>query len=40
MELIREAKQKGAALVGIFHDEDIRDQVANELYFMTAPGEK
>ena len=40
VELIRGAKQKGAALVGIFHDEEVRDQVADELFFMTAPGEK
>ena len=40
VELIREAKQKGTALVGIFHDEKVRDQVADELFFMTAPGEK
>lgn len=35
VELIKEAKQKGAALVGIFHDEEVRGQVADELYYMN-----
>ena len=29
IDLIREAKQQGAAMVGIFHDEEVRDQVAD-----------
>ncbi|MFT6903541.1 MAG: alpha-D-ribose 1-methylphosphonate 5-triphosphate synthase subunit PhnL [Oleiphilaceae bacterium] len=29
--LILEAKAKGAAILGIFHDEEVRDQVADEL---------
>ncbi|MFZ4833892.1 phosphonate C-P lyase system protein PhnL [Rouxiella sp. Mn2063] len=33
--LIQQAKQRGAAIVGIFHDEDVRDQVADRLYTMT-----
>lgn len=28
IELIREARQRGAAIVGIFHDEEVRDAVA------------
>lgn len=35
VELIREAKTKGAAIVGIFHDEDVRNAVANRLIEMT-----
>lgn len=29
IELIREAKQRGSAIVGIFHDEEVRDAVAD-----------
>ena len=29
LELITEAKQRGSAMVGIFHDVDIRDRVAD-----------
>ncbi len=36
VELIREAKQRGAAIVGIFHDEDIRDAVADRLVDIKA----
>lgn len=32
VELILEAKQRGAALVGIFHDEEVREQVADREY--------
>ncbi|MCC4265211.1 phosphonate C-P lyase system protein PhnL [Oceanimonas baumannii] len=32
VELIYEAKARGAAIVGIFHDEDVREQVADRLY--------
>ena len=35
--LIEQAKQRGAAIVGIFHDEGIRQQVADRLYDMQAP---
>lgn len=35
VELIQEAKQRGAAIVGIFHDEINRNQVANRLYHMS-----
>jgi alpha-D-ribose 1-methylphosphonate 5-triphosphate synthase subunit PhnL len=34
VSLINEAKQRGAAIVGIFHDEDVREQVADRLYAM------
>ena len=30
--LIREAKAAGAAVVGIFHDADVRDRVADRLF--------
>lgn len=29
--MIREAKARGAAILGIFHDEEVRDQVADQL---------
>ncbi|MFH0256700.1 phosphonate C-P lyase system protein PhnL [Vibrio rumoiensis] len=35
VELIQEAKQRGAAIVGIFHDEINLNQVANRLYHMS-----
>ncbi|AVF36013.1 phosphonate C-P lyase system protein PhnL [Rahnella sikkimica] len=38
--LIEQAKARGAAVVGIFHDEDVRERVADRLYVMspeTAP---
>ncbi|MCE8021714.1 phosphonate C-P lyase system protein PhnL [Halomonas sp. MCCC 1A11036] len=31
IELIREAKARGAAMLGIFHDEDVRERVADRL---------
>ena len=31
VELIAEAKARGAAIVGIFHDEEVRDAVASPL---------
>ncbi|NAW34500.1 phosphonate C-P lyase system protein PhnL [Halomonas alimentaria] len=31
VQLIQEAKARGAALLGIFHDEDVRDRVADRL---------
>ncbi len=33
--LIEQAKARGAAIVGIFHDADVRERVANRLYAMT-----
>lgn len=35
--LIEQAKQRGAAIVGIFHDEGVRQQVADRLYDMQVP---
>ncbi|CAI1118137.1 Lipoprotein-releasing system ATP-binding protein LolD [Serratia liquefaciens] len=35
--LIEQAKRRGAAIVGIFHDEGVRQQVADRLYDMQAP---
>ncbi|EPF20405.1 Lipoprotein-releasing system ATP-binding protein LolD [Cedecea davisae] len=34
--LIQQAKARGAAIVGIFHDEAVREQVADRLHEMTA----
>ncbi|WP_047609137.1 phosphonate C-P lyase system protein PhnL [Rahnella aquatilis] len=34
--LIEQAKARGAAVVGIFHDEDVRERVADRLYEMSA----
>jgi len=34
-ELICEAKDRGAAIVGIFHDEEVRDAVADRLFHVT-----
>ena len=34
VSLIEEAKSRGAAIVGIFHDEEVRAQVADRLYEM------
>ena len=36
VELIREAKTRGAAIVGIFHDEAVRNDVADRLHPMGA----
>ena len=33
--MIREAKQAGAAIVGIFHDVAVRESVADRLYHVT-----
>lgn len=35
VELITEAKARGAAIVGIFHDEQLRDQVADQTIDLT-----
>ena len=37
--LIGEAKARGAAVVGIFHDRDVRDAVADRAFDMTARGD-
>jgi alpha-D-ribose 1-methylphosphonate 5-triphosphate synthase subunit PhnL len=36
IELIREAKLRGSAIVGIFHDEEVRDAVATRRFDFTA----
>lgn len=40
IELIQAAKQRGAAIVGIFHDSWVRDQVADRLHLMQEPNNK
>ncbi len=37
LDLINEAKAQGAAVVGIFHDEDVQNQVADELFEVKPP---
>jgi alpha-D-ribose 1-methylphosphonate 5-triphosphate synthase subunit PhnL len=32
VELIREARQRGSAIVGIFHDADVREAVADHIF--------
>ena len=34
--LIEEAKRAGSAIIGIFHDTEVRDQVADRLFEVTA----
>jgi alpha-D-ribose 1-methylphosphonate 5-triphosphate synthase subunit PhnL len=36
VRLIEEKKKAGAAIVGIFHDEDVRDKVADRVVDMAA----
>lgn len=38
IELIQQAKARGAAIVGIFHDAFVRQQVADRLYQLTEQG--
>lgn len=38
IELIREARQQGTALLGIFHDEAVRDAVATRHFALSAIG--
>jgi alpha-D-ribose 1-methylphosphonate 5-triphosphate synthase subunit PhnL len=40
MELIRRKKTEGVAMLGIFHDEDVREAVADRIIDVTefAPG--
>lgn len=35
VDLIREAKEQGTAVVGIFHDDEVREQVADEVFSMS-----
>ena len=37
IELIEAAKQRGTAIVGIFHDSEVRNQVADRLHQMQEP---
>jgi alpha-D-ribose 1-methylphosphonate 5-triphosphate synthase subunit PhnL len=37
LDLIAEKKKAGVALLGIFHDQDVREAVATRLFPMTAP---
>ncbi|MBU1248808.1 MAG: phosphonate C-P lyase system protein PhnL [Proteobacteria bacterium] len=34
--LIAEAKERGTAVVGIFHDEEVRDEVSDRLFLMSS----
>jgi alpha-D-ribose 1-methylphosphonate 5-triphosphate synthase subunit PhnL len=36
VQLIRDALSEGAAMIGIFHDEDVRDAVATRLFPVLA----
>ncbi len=36
IELIQEAKKKGCAVIGIFHDENVREAVADDIYNLQA----
>ena len=36
IELIREAKERGCAVIGIFHDESVREAVADDIYTLQA----
>lgn len=38
VELIREAKARGAAVIGIFHDQTVRDAVGDRLFSLSADG--
>jgi len=38
IDLIEDAKARGAAMVGIFHDADVRDAVADRLFQMPGSG--
>lgn len=38
VELINEAKDRGAAIVGIFHDLEVRDKVADRIFEVSANG--
>ncbi|AGB80794.1 methylphosphonate degradation complex, subunit phnL [Serratia sp. FGI94] len=35
--LVEQARQRGAAIIGIFHDDQVRAQVADRLHIMQAP---
>lgn len=39
VNLIEQARDHGAAIVGIFHDNAVRDRIANRLHVMNSPAE-
>lgn len=39
VNLIEQARDRGAAVVGIFHDNVVRDRIANRLHVMNSPAE-
>lgn len=39
VNLIEQARDRGAAIVGIFHDNAVRDRIANRLHVMNSPAE-
>ncbi|WP_338556736.1 phosphonate C-P lyase system protein PhnL [Erwinia sp. E_sp_B04_7] len=39
VSLIEQARDRGAAVVGIFHDNAVRDRIANRLHVMNSPAE-
>jgi alpha-D-ribose 1-methylphosphonate 5-triphosphate synthase subunit PhnL len=40
VELIREARERGTAIVGVFHDEEVRDAVSTRIFEMSSDEEK
>ena len=40
VSLIEQARDRGAAIVGIFHDNAVRERIANRLYVMTPLAER
>jgi alpha-D-ribose 1-methylphosphonate 5-triphosphate synthase subunit PhnL len=40
VELIREARERGTAIVGIFHDEEVRDAVSTRIFEMSSDEEE
>ncbi|MFS2225011.1 phosphonate C-P lyase system protein PhnL [Pantoea sp. B65] len=38
VQLIEEARDRGAAIVGIFHDKAVRERLADRLHLMLTPG--
>lgn len=39
VELIREARERGTAIVGVFHDDEVRDAVSTRLFEMSSDEE-
>jgi alpha-D-ribose 1-methylphosphonate 5-triphosphate synthase subunit PhnL len=40
VELIREARERGTAIVGVFHDEEVRDAVSTRIFDLSSDEEK